>query len=302
MTTTLTTQQVTTPDGRVLDTVHAGTSGTAVLFHHGTPGSSETWAPFVDAAVGSGRRWVSFSRPGYGASTRRVGRSVADNCDDVTAVLDALEVDRFVAAGWSGGGPHALACGARLAPRCAGVLTLAGVAPLDVMTAAGQDWSAGMAPENLQEFDLARQGEQALQAWLTDLRPHFVDVTGEHIVDSLGGLVDAPDKAVLTGAFADHMAVLFREALRVGVDGWLDDDLAFMRGWGFALEDVVTPVSLWQGEQDRMVPYAHGPFQTDRLRDVRTHLLPDDGHLSIPLARLDEVFADIDAMLDHPAG
>ena len=182
------------------------------------------------------------------------------------------------------------------------MLTLAGVAPLDVMTAAGQDWSAGMAPENLQEFDVARQGEAPMRAWLTELRPHFVDVTGEHIVDSLGGLVDAPDKAVLTGAFADHMAGLFREALRVGVDGWLDDDLAFLRGWGFALEDVATPVSLWQGEQDRMVPYAHGPFQADRLSDVRTHLLPDDGHLSIPLARLDEVFADIDALFAQPAG
>ena len=86
------------------------------------------------------------------------------------------------------------------------MLTLAGVAPLDVMTAAGQDWSAGMAPENLQEFDVARQGEAPMRAWLTELRPHFVDVTGEHIVDSLGALVDAPDKAVLTGEFAEHMA------------------------------------------------------------------------------------------------
>lgn len=32
---------------------------------------------------------------------------MADNCDDVVTVLDALGVDRFVAAGWSGGGPHA---------------------------------------------------------------------------------------------------------------------------------------------------------------------------------------------------
>ena len=103
MTTALTAQQVTTPDGRVLEAVHAGTSDTAVLFHHGTPGSSETWAPFVDAAVGSGRRWVSFSRPGYGGSTRRAGRSVADNCDDVTAVLDALGST----GSWPPGGPAA---------------------------------------------------------------------------------------------------------------------------------------------------------------------------------------------------
>ena len=228
---------------------------------------------------------------------------MADNCDDVIEVLDALGVDRFVAAGWSGGGPHALACGARLAPRCAGVLTLAGVAPLDVMTDAGRGLVGRHGTGEPAGVRASRaRARPPLQAWLTDLRPHFVDVTAEHIVDSLGTLIDAPDKAVLTGDFADYMAGTFREALRVGVDGWLDDDLAFMRGWGFALEDVRTPVSLWQGGMDRMVPYAHGPFQAARLADVRTHLLPDDGHLSIPLGRLDEVLADVVAMLGQPAG
>jgi len=80
--------------------------------------------------------------------------------------------------------------------------------------------------------------------------------------------------------------------VRVSVDGWIDDDLAFTRPWGFELDEVTVPVSLWQGDQDRMVPYAHGPFQARLLPDVRAHLLPGEGHLSIPLGRFDEVLAE----------
>ncbi len=75
------------------------------------------------------------------------------------AILDHLGADKFVTAGWSGGGPHALACAALLPDRCLAAATIAGVAPHD---AAGLDWLDGMAQENLDEFALAGQGEAKL--------------------------------------------------------------------------------------------------------------------------------------------
>jgi pimeloyl-ACP methyl ester carboxylesterase len=73
---------------------------------------------------------------------------------DTRAVLAAIGADRCLVAGWSGGGPHALACGARLTA-AAGVLVIAGVAPYE---ADGLDWMAGMGEENVAEYSVVLKG------------------------------------------------------------------------------------------------------------------------------------------------
>lgn len=118
------------PDGRDLELEVSGPEdGPVIVFHHGTPGASTPLPAHVRAAAARGHRFVTTSRAGYAASTRHPGRSVADVVPDTAAVLDHLGVDTCLVAGWSGGGPHALACAALLADRIRGVLVIAGVAP-----------------------------------------------------------------------------------------------------------------------------------------------------------------------------
>ncbi|MET7399427.1 alpha/beta fold hydrolase [Dactylosporangium sp. NPDC005572] len=93
-----------------------------LVLHLGTPAGPVDPPALTGAAAQRGLRTVICGRP---------GRSVADVAADVTAVLDHLGADRFVTLGWSGGGPHALACVALLPDRCAAAATLAGVAPFD---------------------------------------------------------------------------------------------------------------------------------------------------------------------------
>jgi pimeloyl-ACP methyl ester carboxylesterase len=289
----------TLPDGRNVDLAVAGDpTAPAVVFHHGTPQEHEEYPPLVEAVTSRGLQWIARSRPGYAGSTRRAGRTVRDDADDVAAVLDALGVDRFLSMGWSGGGPHALACGAVLAPRCAGVVSIAGVAPFVGAAEAGLDFLAGMGPENEEEFGAALESEAALRAYLEPQAAELADVTGEQIGEALGGLVDAPDLAVLTGGYADAVAASFRAAVSTGVDGWVDDDLAFTRPWGFAPSDVRVPVALWQGSEDRMVPYAHGEWLAAHLPDVRAHLLTGEGHLSVGIGRFDEIVEESLTFLD----
>jgi pimeloyl-ACP methyl ester carboxylesterase len=71
------------------------------------------------------------------------------------------------------------------------------------------------------------------------------------------------------------------------VDGWLDDDLAFTRPWGFDLADVAVPTYLWQGSEDLMVPFPHGEWLRDRIPGARPHLESGRGHLEILLGHLD---------------
>ncbi len=149
--------------GRTLEYLVEGPAGALPLvLHHGTPGGAVRQAPIFDAVTGRGLRILQYSRPGYGGSSSHPGRLVADAAADVVTLLDTIGADEFVTAGWSGGGPHALACAALLPGRCLAAATISGVAP---HAAEGLDWLAGMGDENLAEFGAAAAGPAALTTY-----------------------------------------------------------------------------------------------------------------------------------------
>jgi pimeloyl-ACP methyl ester carboxylesterase len=293
------------PDGRIIEILTDGPAdGLPLVLHEGTPVGLALYGPTVAAAAVRGLRVVLPARPGYEGSTPRPGRRVADVAADVADVLNALGADTFLTAGWSGGGPHALACAALLPGRCLAAASIAGVAPYG---ADGLDWTAGMGPENVTEFDAALAGEAELTKFLRDTAAEITGITGAQVADALGGLVSAADKAALTGEYADHMARALRAAVSSGIAGWRDDDVAFTLDWGFTLgwdtqldattllgaEARVAPVAIWQGDQDRMVPYAHGEWLAAHIRGARAHLLPGEGHLTLTVTSIDRILDDL---------
>jgi pimeloyl-ACP methyl ester carboxylesterase len=246
------------------------------------------------AAAERSLRLVTYSRPGYGGSTRQPGRLVVDAANDVTAVLDHLGADRCLVAGWSGGGPHALATGARLRERVAAVLCIAGVAP---WRADGLDFLAGMGTQNIDEFGAAVQGEEPLRTYLEAAAPDLRDPSPADIVRELSTVLPPVDVAALTDEFGADTAAGFAEALRTGVDGWLDDDLAFTRDWGFGLDELAVPTFIWQGSADLMVPFAHGRWLAEHVPNAVVRLQDDEGHLSLALGALDRMLDDLVAIL-----
>lgn len=282
------------PDGRRLEVEVSGPpDGIPLLFHHGTPGSASQLGSMQAVANARGLRLVTYSRAGYGMSTRRPSRSVSDVTDDVSALLDVVGVSSALVAGWSGGGPHALACGALLPDRVAGVLVIAGIAPY---AAPGLDWMSGMGEDNVEEFGFALQGEPALRRHLEELREtHFAKLTGDTVTASMASLLPEVDRAILTDEFADDLATNIRLGVGKQVDGWVDDDLAFTRPWGFELTAVSVPTFVWQGTEDLMVPFAHGRWLADHLPGATVHLEVGEGHLSIAVGALDRM---IDELVD----
>ena len=289
--------QVRLPDGRRLDIRVSGpASGLPLVFHHGTPGAVTPFRALERAAHVRGLRLVTTSRPGYGDSSRQPGRSVVDVAADTAAVLAAIGAERCLIAGWSGGGPHALACGARLGPAAA-VLVIAGVAPYG---AEGLDWMSGMGEENVAEFTAAIQGEDALRSYLRAPGEHLRDITAADIVSSLRTLLPDVDRAEVTGEFGEDMAASFRAAVGAGVDGWLDDDLAFASPWGFGLDEISVPTMIWQGTADLMVPFSHGQWLASRLPAAKAHLEEGEGHLSIGLGALDRMLDELTEAASAP--
>jgi pimeloyl-ACP methyl ester carboxylesterase len=279
-------------DGRHLDVYASGpTDGLTFFFHHGTPGHALPIRAMERSVHAHGFQLVAISRPGYGTSSPRAGRSVVDLVDDTKAVLAHLEIDRCVVAGWSGGGPHALACAARLR-EAVGALIIASVAPYG---AQGLDWMAGMGEDNVNEFGAALEGADGLRPYLEKQQEEMEGVTVEGLVASMDSLLPEVDRAVLTDEFGEDMVNGLREGLGFGIDGWLEDDLAFVAPWGFDLEEVQIPTMVWQGSEDLMVPFDHGRWLAAHLPDASVHLEVGEGHLSITIGALDR-------MLDELAG
>lgn len=291
-------QLISLPDGRELDALTTGAADALPLvIHGGTPEGLVSYPPTVEAARERGLRVVRVARPGYERSTPLPGRRIADVAADVAAVLDALGADRFVSLGWSGGGPHSLACAALLPGRCLAAATVAGVAPY---RAEGLDFLAGMGPENVEEFGAALAGTDAITAYLEAEAGPLGQVTADDVAAALGGLVDEADKAVLTGDYAASVAASLRAAVANGIAGWRDDDLAFTADWGFPLDPMPTPVALWQGDQDRMVPYAHGQWLAAHVAGAQVRLRPGEGHLTLTVTAIGEILDDLLGLAGFP--
>ena len=274
-----------------LDVAVAGPrDGVPLVFHHGSPGSLVLFEPFIEAVVGRGLRYVSYSRPGYGNSTRQPGRVVADCSTDTVNIVNQLGAQRFYVIGWSGGGPHALACAVLLPKRVMAASTIASPAPYG---SKNLNWQAGQSRETIKKVEAAHAGRtDELKSLLEREEPLFAHITGDQIIAALGGLPDV-DKTALTGQLGAFLAGNIREAYRNGIWGLFDDNIAFANDWGYNLGLIDVPVAVWQGGKDRMVPFAHGKWLANKMPNAQAHLLPGEGHLSLAVGHFDEILDNL---------
>jgi pimeloyl-ACP methyl ester carboxylesterase len=243
-----------------------------VIVHHGTPGSGLLYEKWQMEGVDL----IGFDRSGYGDAPRRHGRSIADVADEVRALADKLGLEQFATWGISGGGPHALATAALLPDRCVACAAIASPAPYD---AEGLDWLAGQGEANLVEWQAALQGEMQLRPLLEQEWGALSAAGAAGLRDGLATLLSEADREVLQGGVADflHASMLGAE----GVSGWVDDDLAFVRPWGFDLGSISCPVLIRHGEQDRFVSADHSRWLAARIPGAELHITATDGHLTL---------------------
>jgi pimeloyl-ACP methyl ester carboxylesterase len=96
---------------------------------------------------------------------------------------------------------------------------------------------------------------------------------------------------VINDGLAAELIAVTGEGIRAARDGWLDDDLAFVKPWGFDVGSIAVPVQLWQGRQDLMVPAAHGEWLAEHVPGADVRFSADDGHLSLEHVRIGDVHA-----------
>jgi pimeloyl-ACP methyl ester carboxylesterase len=275
------------PDGRQLGVAEWGDpSGRPVFSLHGTPGSRLRRPPNEESLRAAGLRVLMYDRPGYGASDRHRGRSVVDCVADVVTIADSLGLPQFHVIGGSGGGPHALAVGARLPDRVIAVEAFVSPAPIDRIDF---EFLAGMDPVNIEEFGWAFDSEEVLHRELTVQAAQFIGQFGDESAGVLGQVEfgDA-DRAVMgRDDVKRSMGQMVAEAFRNGVWGWVDDDLAMVEPWGFDVDEITVPVTVRYGSEDVLVPAAHGEWLGRHVPGARVIVDDSGGHLVSPESMLE---------------
>ena len=267
--------QIQAPDGRAIMVARWGLpGGKPVLSHHGTP-MSRLDPPDPDLLDRFGIDLVMYDRAGYGRSSRDFGRSVGAAAADAAAVADAVGIERFAVHGISGGGPHALACAALLGDRVVRTACVVGVGPVGVT---GFDPFDGMNDLSVAEFEVAAQGREAMERYVAE----YVELTsaeGGAVMDAWMDELPEPDRRAYGSPLGRAMSDrALQEAMAVSGSGWVDDGLAFVAPWGFDLAGIATPVSIWAGELDRLVPVQHARYMAAQIPGAELHVVPDRGH------------------------
>jgi len=270
--------RVQTADGRMLAVAEWGDpNGVPVIAMHGTPGGRITYWQDPTIYARHRIRRLTYDRPGYGESTRFKGRSIADAVKDVEAITAALGIDSFVVTGGSGGGPHALATAALMPRRV--IRCLAEVCPAPYPSE-GLDWFAGQTQGNIDEFNAAIEGEAPMRAIAERERSTTLDRLAEGRADFLGDTYEMSeaDKAQMLKHLV-RIADQFNNALAPGVDGWVDDMLAFVRPWGFEIESIRVPTAVKYGRTDNLVPAAHGDWLAAHIPNAQVSADDAAGHM-----------------------
>lgn len=244
------------------------------MFQYGTPGTRRLSNQLIQAARDADYDLLVLDRPGYEAASRRPGRRVVE---DVVAVTRTLGWDRFAVWGGSGGAPHALAIAARMAAQVTACASVVGLAPFD---APGLDWYAGMSPGNVAEFSAAARSEAAYRPLVNRLASDaLASIEAGGLQVTADYQLPESDRVALASrqAEADYRERM-RATYRDGINGWIDDGLAFTRSWGLQLSSVAVPVSIWFGVHDVLASPAHADYLITTIPGASRHELAG-GHL-----------------------
>jgi pimeloyl-ACP methyl ester carboxylesterase len=239
------------------------------------PGSSSGPRPRNAVLNRHGVNLVSYNRPGYGRSSRRPNRTVADAADDVEFLANYLGFGPYTVLGRSGGGPHALACAARRPDRVLRAAVLVSFAPAD---ATDLDWYRNMAGSNVDAYRDASSDQRRLTETLR-VRANRVKQNPAHLLDLLRTEATAADARIIDDVYLRELLLrTYRDAVTDGPYGWIDDVLALRRDWGFRPQDIRVPVRLWHGEDDQFAPPSHTQWLAAHIPGAKVEVQPGAAH------------------------
>jgi pimeloyl-ACP methyl ester carboxylesterase len=242
-----------------------------------------------DAALDLGVRIISPDRPGIRDSTFQADRRLLDWPPLLNALADRLGIDRYLMLAISGGAPYAYATGWLTPERVEKIAVVSGAPPLDELK--DRD---GLLPIHRRMLRLRESRPRLLRALFHLARPFVAMRMPIRLRPLLLKFLQPCDANVLRESRAFEVCFeSARRAWRSSAAGVMTDAEIYATPWGFALEEVRVPVSLWHGTKDRTFAYRLAQEVAARLPNCELHLIEDAGHYSLPIRNIREILADL---------
>ena len=263
-------------DGRTLAyTIHGDLQGYPIVFFHGNPGSRYMRHPDETIAIRANVKIITSDRPGYGKSDFQPGRTLLDMADDITQLMDALNVADFALMGVSAGGPYVAATAYQLAERVTAGAIISGSAPFDrpgALDNVNDTYRQAYQVSKWPGWILRPMMSLQMRSELRNPERYWREVL-ERASDN--------DELILSRPKIGQQVQGYRaEAVRNGVRGWVQEAKLLVKPWGFPVNDVTQPIHLWYWQYDTIVPQQMGRFLESALSNPIPHFLPQGGHFA----------------------
>jgi pimeloyl-ACP methyl ester carboxylesterase len=277
-------------DGRLLGYEEYGDPwGQPIIYCHGFPGSRIEARLTEHVAHEVGARVVAIDRPGYGFSTFKAGRTLADWPNDVVEAADALGWKHFAILGISGGGPYALACAQSIPERLTKVSIVCGLGP---MHTPGSEQGMGFLAR--QNIHLARSVPPIARFLYEKVTAGWIHRYPALVLSMLTAVAPEADRKVLSRQnIRDMFLDSTREAFRQGGQGPAWDLTLLTSPWDINPAHISLTVQLWHGEMDGTVPVAMGRHHAKLIPHCQATFLPTDGHFSLPVNQMESILTSL---------
>jgi pimeloyl-ACP methyl ester carboxylesterase len=263
--------------------------GVPIFFCHGWP-SSRTMAELADEAGRDlGARIISPDRPGIRDSPFQAERRLIDWPPLLAEIADRMGIDRFRILAISGGAPYAYASGWMTPERVEKIAVVSGAPPLDELS----DY-AGLLPIHRWMLQLRSWWPGLLKRLFYFARPFVAMRMPIRLRPLLLKFLQPCDANVLRESRAfDVCFESARQAWRSSAHGVMTDAEIYATPWGFLLEEVHVPISLWHGTKDRTFAPGLAKQVATRLPNCEFHLIEGAGHYSLPIRHVREIVVDL---------
>lgn len=276
-------------DGRLLGFAEFGDrEGKPVFFFHGFPGSRLQAGDFHAIAKTNHYRLIGIDRPGMGLSTVNKNHTILGWCHDITALADALKINKFSIIGHSGGAPFVMACAYSLSDR----LNAAAIV-------------SGLAPTTLPESRIGLSGGMQLMNALVRTIPGFAFILMKiqqkmmlkpTIFNQLIKKLPESDRLVFQNPdLIEALRESAIEAFKHGAQGAAQEMQLILRPWGFDITKITFPLTIWQGKEDKQVPVSHAVLYKSILGKSDLRILEKEAHVSILYNHMREILESVDS-------
>ncbi len=261
-------------DGRLLGYSESGDPhGFPIFYFHGFPGSRLQATDFHEIAHTKHCHLIGIDRPGMGLSSPNKQHTLLSWTNDIREFSDHLKIDKFSIIAHSGGLPFALACAHCIPERISHVALVSGMPPTTMPEA-----NIGM-PLGLRIVNFLARNVPGVSSLLMQmqrkilLKPAFFKKVLQQIPE--------PDRVICQDSTQmSKMILALQEAFKQGVEGAAYEFRLILKEWGFNMENIHTPISIWQGKLDKQVLVSHAEIYKRKLPNATLHLFDNEAHVS----------------------